>query len=293
MSFRRTNILLSKILLASLATPLAFGQAGSPIPLPASQTPNSPAPLAFEVVSIRQNKGETAQHVGPTANGFRMTHMSLSTLVLMAYVPQTGDAAYYNNKQTQGFPEWALKDRYDVEARVAEADLAKWRKPSSQPAMMRAMLQSFLAERCKLEVHRDSKIMPVYSLVVGKSGPKFKETDPEATHPGQANPYGGTIVPEIQVLHFYAISMNAFAPFLSGGAGRPVQDRTGLTGRYDFTFQKPPAIRPPDPQTSGTVPADPGPSLFAIVEELGLKLEPTTGTVETLIVDRLERPSEN
>jgi len=135
--------------------------------------------------------------------------------------------------------------------------------------------------------------MPVYSLVVGKSGPKFKETDPEATHPGQANPWGGTIVPEIQVLHFYGASMNTFAPFLSGGAGRPVQDRTGLTGRYDFTFQKPPVIRPPDPQTAGAVPVDPGPSLFAIVEELGLKLEPATGQVETLIVDHLERPSEN
>jgi bla regulator protein blaR1 len=250
-------------------------------------------PMAFEVVSIRQHKGDdVAPGHGPTANGYRMTNLTLIVPILTAYVPQTGGAALYLNNQVKGLPDW-MRDRYDIEAKVSEADLAEWQKPSSQKVMLPAMLQAMLSDRLKLEVHRDIKEVPVYSLVVGKSGPKFKEANPAEAHQGMTLPNGGgTVVPEDggHALHFYAVSMTSLAPLLSNWAGRPVQDKTGLTGKYDLQMASPAMpVASPD----GSAAADPEGSVVTSMEDLGLKLVPGKGQVETLVIDRVERPSEN
>jgi bla regulator protein blaR1 len=93
--------------------------------------------------------------------------------------------------------------------------------------------------------------------------------------------------------HYYGMSMPMLATSVSNEAGRPVQDKTGLTGRYDMTMQRPVRACAPHcgPQDS-TVSAD-DPLIFSMVERLGLKLEPGKGQVETLVVDHIERPSEN
>ncbi|MGA8708577.1 MAG: TIGR03435 family protein, partial [Steroidobacteraceae bacterium] len=106
----------------------------------------------------------------------------------------------------------------------------EWQKPESQKAMLQAMLQAMFVDRCKIAVHREVKEIAVHSLVVAKGGPKFKETDPTVNHPGGAKlPWGGVLVPSAAGLSFYGASMASFASFLSN-AGRPVQDKTGLTG---------------------------------------------------------------
>jgi bla regulator protein blaR1 len=254
-------------------------------------------PLAFEVVSIRQNKSGGAQQVGPTPDGYHMTNSPLAVPVLTANIPLAG-TAFFTNDQTQGLPEWALRDPYDIDAKVSQGDLTEWQKPESQASMLRAMLQAFLLDRCKLVVHRDTKEISVYALVVGKNGPKFKEAKPGDTHPaGITLPGGGgVLVPENggESIHFYAAPMVSLAPLLSNMAGRPVQDRTGLTGKYDFALQRPaPNVPPPGGSQDGIAASDPGPSIFSVVEDLGLKLEPAKGSVETLVIDHMERPSEN
>ncbi len=146
----------------------------------------------FEVVSIRPSPpGQGQQQIGPTPDGYRMRNMFLMFPILTAYVPLAGGAALDGG--SEGFPDWVNNDPYDIDAKVAEADLAEWQKPASQAAMLRAMLQSMLADRLKLVVHRGMKETAVYSLIVGKNGPKFKETDPNDPHPGGFTLPGGAI----------------------------------------------------------------------------------------------------
>jgi uncharacterized protein (TIGR03435 family) len=246
--------------------------------------------LAFDVVSIRQNMSRGVHDdFGPTADGYRMINKPLFLLIMTAYVPQSGGAALFAPNNVLGLPDWAMGDNYDVEARVREQDQADWQKPALQPAMLRAMLQSMLADRFKLAVHREMKEVPIYALVLGKNGPKFKETPPDEPHPGaMALPGGGGyMIPGDggQNVHFYDATIATFASLLSTLAGRPVQDRTGLTGRYDLSFQK------PVPASADV--SDPGPTIFSVMDELGLKLEPAKGQTETLVVDHVERPSGN
>jgi uncharacterized protein (TIGR03435 family) len=256
--------------------------------------------MAFDVVSIRQNVSEQRQmgppQFGPTPDGYRMTNAPLMLPILTAYVPQTGGVAFFTNDRITGLPDWLKMDRYDIDAKVSEEDLAEWQKPASQPAMLKAMLQALLVDRCKLVVHRESKEAPVYFLVVGKNGPKFKETKPDEPHPGGITlPFGGVIVPSQDGMKLFAAPMASVATLMSsmGNAGRPVQDKTGLTGKYDIVVHRPDMGPPQASQQGGMSAPDPGYFIFSVVEELGLKLESGKSSVETLVIDHIEKPSEN
>jgi uncharacterized protein (TIGR03435 family) len=250
-------------------------------------------PLAFELVSIRQNvSGGRTMSFGATPDGFQMTDMPLSRLILTAYVPRSDGALFWDPK---GFPAWLNNDRFDIEARVSNADLPQWQKSGSQPAMLRAMLQQLLADRCHLIVHRELEDVPVYYLVVGKGGPKFKESKTDEPFPPVQElrfPGGGVFVPEGETMHFYMAPMTLLASMLTNRnlGDRPVLDRTGLIGRYDFVV--------PWGRWTGGLGAedetfDPGPTLFSAVKALGLKLVPAKGQMENLVLDHIERPSAN
>jgi bla regulator protein BlaR1 len=285
--------------LASLAVPVVLGAAH------VSQNESEDASavhksLKFAVVSIRRNKTGGQQRFGEaTPGGYRMENMFLAAPILTAYVPQTGGAALYADDQVVGLPAWLYSDNdhYDIFAKVDDADLADWQNPAKQPAMLRSMLQSMLAERLKLVVHRSTKEGPVYSLVVGKKGPKFRETNLSEPHPG-AYPFpgGGMLSMEQKdgqiTVNYFGITIGQLTASLLGQAGRPIQDGTGLTGKYDLTIQKPipAAVAPGAPLQEAS---DLEPSAFSIAEQLGLKLEPAKGRVETLVIDHVERPSEN
>lgn len=285
---------LAAITWMAVAVSIAIGQ--TPVESKARRPEDVPAgrKLAFDVVSIRQNlSGGIHDDFGPTPDGYRMTNKPLLLAIITAYVPQSGDGALFTNNVV-GLPDWAQRDNFDIDAKVSEADLAEWRTPTTQKVMLRAMLQAMLADRFKLAVHREMKEVSVYSLVLAKNGPKFKDTDPADPHPGGLRlPGGAVMVPENagHSIHFYGASMATLASLLSSSAARPVQDETGLTGKYDFVIQKPDSEGAPAPVPQEA--ADPGPTVFSVVEALGLKLEPAKGSVETLVVDHVERPSEN
>ena len=216
----------------------------------------------------------------------------------MAYVPETGGAAFYSVDQFIGMPAWLTgdEDRYDVDAKVDEADLADWQNPAKQPAILRSMLQAMLEDRLKLVVHRSTREAPVYLLVVGKNGPKFKETNPDELHPGaRPMPGGGTLSREEKddqmTVHYFGISISQLANCVLGDAGRTVEDKTGLAGRYDVTIQRP-ALQP-SAQQGGISAPDLGPSPASIASQLGLRLVPAKGQVETLVIDHVERPPPN
>jgi uncharacterized protein (TIGR03435 family) len=256
-------------------------------------------PLAFDVVSVRRNLsggqgGPRTERFGPTPDGYRITNMPLMFAIIAAYVPQSGGGALFTNN-ILGMPEWARSENYDIDARVSEANLAEWQRPASQKMMLPAMLQALLADRFKLVAHREMKETPVFELVVGKGGPKFKESTPDEPHPNtMAIPGdGGYMSPGDGggKVRFFDATMTTFASIMSNLAGRPVQDKTGLTGRYDLSFQKPTPMG--SPSAGQQEASDPGPTIFSAMEELGLKLEPAKGSTETLVVDHVERPSEN
>ncbi len=254
----------------------------------------APKAIAFEVISIRQNvSGVHEQTMGATADGYRMTNLPLILPLLTAFPPQAG--GMFTPDRLQGLPDWVAKEHYDFEAKIAANDRADWQNPARQKEMLPILLQEALAERCKLAAHRETKQSSVYFLVLGKSGPKFAETNPEAAVPtGVSLPGAGgaVLVRSNDTLNLYGTSLSFFVTMLTGLAGdQPIVDKTGLTGRYNITVK---SIISHKGQAPGTTEAsDPRDSIFAAMEALGLKLEPGKAQVETLVIDRMQRPSAN
>ena len=167
------------------------------------------------------------------------------------------------------------------------------------------MLQALLVERLKLAAHKEERPRSGYALVVDKGGPKFKEDDPKTSFMGKA-PQGSTRFGFAgHGLIKGAMTMAALAGNLSRRGYGPVQDLTGLTGKYDIdlSWTTDPAFEPRGSDATGSaatppsagVPAEPEANLFAALREsLGLKLERRNVSVETVVIDHIERvPTEN
>jgi len=157
------------------------------------------------------------------------------------------------------------------------------------------MMQALLADRFHLTLHRGSKEIPVYELRIAKGGIKMQDaaTDP---NPPLKKGEDGKPVTTMRWLEKTSIwqgeSMKSLADLLSipaASVGRPVQDKTGLTGTYDFTFDW--SIYSAKAAASDS-PGD-VPSISTALGELGLKLQPSTASYETLMVDHVEMPTEN
>jgi uncharacterized protein (TIGR03435 family) len=288
--------MIGKTLVAGLLScGLSMGQAPAPKEAPAKQ-------LAFDVVSIRQNTSGLSRagmpNFDPTADGYRAANSPMILLIITAYLPTTG-ATSFSPAQISGLPDWATQDNFAIDAKVAAEDLPEWQKPDKQPAMLRAMMQALLEDRCKIVVHREVKEVPVYSLVVGKNGPKFKPTNPDETHEGMKLPFGGILSPNENGMTLYAAPMTSLAAIMSDlgrmGTGRPIQDKTGLTGLYDIVLTRGGGIdverRSPQDASAASDPS--GNFAAAMAESLGLKLESTKAPAETLVIDHMEKPSEN
>ena len=161
-----------------------------------------------------------------------------------------------------------------------------------QRKQIQQRIQALLADRFHLVIHRDAKEAPVYALVVAKNGHKLKES---ALDEGLSGGRGAVTAG--------GVSMTLLAGFLGGRLGRPVLERTGLTGKYDFKLEWTPESNelsgkggPEGPGEKGEPGgADPlGPSLStALQEQLGLKLESQKAPVDTIVIDRVEKPSAN
>lgn len=257
--------------------------------------------LAFEVVSIRRHAAATgpAQRPTTTPEGYRSIGLPLFAIFQMAYAPQSG---VLRGDLIAGVPDWVRVETYDVVAKVDEADLADWQEPEMTQTMLHAMLQAMLAERCKVVVHYESKEVPVYNLVVAKGGPKFKQAETaDADELRQKLDGGGMIGTGVRVVpgpsgtQYYGISMAILTQtILPHMAGRPVVDKTGLTGDYDLKLPdlKPPSMAsfPPPAVESQPLPAtgDDESIFTALPEALGLRLEPAKGQVDTLVIDHVE-----
>jgi uncharacterized protein (TIGR03435 family) len=259
-------------------------------------------PMVFDVASIRQNVDSigtcTPDQIQPTPRGLHMTNCPLLVAVGVAYVPTTGNPlGYLVEDRIMGMPNSLAQERYNIDARIADSDAEAWRDPVQRKEMLHAMMQTLLAERCKLVVHREMRDKPIYALVVGKKGPKLKVSEPDAVEAVRAKHPEATAIPNGSGFFFrgqgridmYGVTTGTLALLLSGPAGRPVVDKTGLTGNYDIHLEM---AQPGQPAADGS--DDSAASVFSAVQtQLGLKLEPQKDQVESLVIDHIERPSPN
>jgi uncharacterized protein (TIGR03435 family) len=241
----------------------------------------SAASLAFDVVSIKQN------HSGP-GPAMIISPIDSDRIIVANASPHEIVGEAYGirlHDLITGMPSWADSDAYDIEAKVAAADLPAFHK--LLPGQRNPMLQPLLADRFHLKVHFETRTLPAYALLVSKGGPKLKEIEPGILSNGLKDP-GGIDMNRTQ-LTATGSSMQGLAHVLQMQLGRPVVDRTGLTGNYDFALKFAPV------QSSATSDdASAAPSLFtAVQEQLGLKLESVKTPVQVLVVEHIERPTEN
>jgi uncharacterized protein (TIGR03435 family) len=280
--------------------------------LEAQNPPPAPsASLVFEVASVKPNKsGEGFIRFGLQPGGrFTAQNVPARELVRFAYNVQPF--------QIEGGPSWLNSDRFDVTAK-AEGDFPPVGPGQSGP--VQEMMQNLLADRFKLKVHRETKEMPIYALVLARSDGRLgKQIEPSTVDcaaqrgrgagPGRGGPGGPPPAPpqpgeRPQCGMFMGIGnvgagdvgIQQLAQLLSQRVQRIVVDKTGLTGRYSFNIEftpdqmPPPGAAPPGVQLPAINPD--GPSIFtALQEQLGLKLESTRGPVETLVIDSIEQPT--
>jgi uncharacterized protein (TIGR03435 family) len=202
----------------AVATPV-FGQvAAAAVNLP-----------AYDVVAIRPNKsGSGAINFGGGADRYSATNIPINLLIQYAYDLKTTDLV-------SGLPGWADSARFDVDAKMDEEDFAALNKLplEERMAQRQSMMRSLLADRFQLKVHRVSKELPIYALVVAKSGFKLKDADPNHTdgaHAGMRMSLNGQLTAQ-------AIPISTLAANLSVRVDRIVVDKTGLTGKYDIVLQ--------------------------------------------------------
>jgi bla regulator protein blaR1 len=296
------KLLLAAIGIAAIGLPLAFGLLNTTPSRAQSQAPDSKAAAhVYEVASIKPNKsGNNMVRFMTKPDGFSATGATLHMLIENAY-----DVRYF---QITGAPSWFKSEKYDIEAKMDGSVAEEVRKLSDdqREAETRRMLQALLADRFQLKLHGDSRDLPVYALVIAKTGLKLHEATSGDTYPnGFKGPDGGGGAGMMFMegnggpVRGQGIAIANLVHLLSQQLGRTVLDKTGLTGRYDFTLQWTPdeSQGPPGgpPGIGNAPPPDSsGPSIFtAIQEQLGLKLESQKGPVEILVIDHAEKPSAN
>jgi len=231
---------------------------------------------AFEVTSVKLHRPGD-----PMGSRLDAAHLNSSGATLRDFVMT---AYHVPAWRLSGGPAWLSTDGWDIAATLPP------NMPTDRQELMREtslMLQALLADRFKLVVHRETKDQPVYELVVAKGGSKLKPSGNEKSSgekPSVRNGKGH--------LEFHHMPVSALLNYLyfqpgSGMVDRPVIDKTGLDGLYDFTLDWTPDSPQPDPAAIG-------PSIFtALEEQTGLKLEPRKVPFEIIVIDHAEKPTEN
>jgi bla regulator protein blaR1 len=277
------RVVLTLAAAAAFAVPV-FVAAIRPQAIAAQEKTSSGPALRYEVASIRPSKAtDNNSRLGPgPEGGLRANNVTLLQLISFAYD--------LRNFQINGGPSWVSNDRYDLIAKpenfTGPGDPRTMTDAQRRQHMdeNRERLRALLAERFQLTTRIEPKEQPVYFLTVAKGGPKMQlSTSNELA--------GSTMRTRMGSMEAQRMTTTGMLQSLSNILNRRVIDKTGLTGHYDFRLEwTPEAAASPD--APGDVPA--GASIFtAIQEQLGLRLESAKAPVDTLVVVKAERPSEN
>jgi uncharacterized protein (TIGR03435 family) len=241
----------------------------------------------FAVASIKANHSIGGATFGAGNGGGGGRNVTLKALMAFAYRVQ--------EFQISGGPGWIGSERFDVQSKAED--------PRASFDQLRLLLQSLVADRFQVKFHRETKVLPIYALVVAKGGAKVRlsedQQSPEVNGPAPpgSGPNRGAVRIGAGSLTGNAVTMSLFTRFLSQRLDRTILDRTKLAGRFDIQLQWTPGPGEMPYGPSGDLLAaaeSSGASVFvAIQEQLGLKLEPARGPVEVFVIDHAEGPSEN
>jgi uncharacterized protein (TIGR03435 family) len=301
-----------KLFLVSVATVVTVASAALVLPAEA-QTPSSQEKPSFEVVSVKPNKsGPVRGSFNPRADRFIETNVTVRQLIQDAYRRRA-----FDTRQIVGGPSWIDSDRFDLVAKIEDGagSLLALYVPDGKgsPGLAYRMVRTLLEDRFKLAVHTEVRTMPIYALVIarsdGKIGPKLLRSDVDCDQvlkeqadavlktgrlppplPGQGPPCSTGGPPG--KFRGNDVTMQMFADVLtasvnrggvSSSVNRVVVDRTGLAGNFNLSLEWTPDEMAQDFS---------GGSIFtALQEQLGLKLEPTRGPVDALVIDHVEQPT--
>jgi uncharacterized protein (TIGR03435 family) len=250
--------------------------------LPAQSAPK------FEVASVRLSTGcaNGGSRGGAGRESVSPDRLELKCRTVMGAIR----AAYGGDVAISGGPAWIDSERYDIDAKAETAQ---------DPGTLRGpMLQALLAERFKLQIHRETKEVPVYALTVGKGIPKLQPAQPgkciargAPRQPGLFSCGVFAPSPAKDGTYMYSTTLAYFCAQLSLVMDRQVIDKTGIEGMFDIFIETSPtpADEPGDHSLTGQLGSD----ILSAIQKMGLKLESAKGPKEFLVIDRVERPSEN
>jgi len=268
-----------------LLTPLVFGQ--------------------FEVASVKPCRESVAAPGGRKGDGglssparLHLTCQTLMSLIQRAYVNYAyGEFDPLGNTPISGGPKWIDSERYQIDARPG--------KPQTTATMNGPMLRALLEERFKLKIGREIKEIPVYALTVARGGARLKafsegscvvfdEDHPPASEPGKRFPrLCGMSQLTGNGFDAFGVTMARFCRILSDTMDRTVIDRTGIAGRFDIHLDLTAGELGHRAAGDAGDPAEAQGAMRAAVQKLGLGLEASRGRAETLVIERVERPSGN
>lgn len=241
----------------------------------------------FDVISIKRSRpGDSNFKIAFTPSGFHAENAPIVALLRLA-------CSMFNSLDDSftGLPDWTKVERYDIDAKVADDDLGAFQRLNKERIVM---LHRVFEESFNLRTHQEAREQKVFFLTVAKGGPKLSSAK---TQDGTANPVTDKKAKKSAPVRFTrghliatATTMEQMQTLLGQLVGRPVVNRTGIVGKYDIDLTWSPEAPSPE---GVTVDAD-GLTIFtALQEQLGLKLESGKDAVPTLVIDHIERPSEN
>jgi uncharacterized protein (TIGR03435 family) len=280
-----------------------------------AQTP-AEAPLGYEVASVKANRsGSGRVGFGNPPGQFTATNVPLRFLIQQAY--------RFMEFQVVGGPSWMDSERFDITAKTPRGAADGTPGGGVSPEANAAMLRALLADRFKLVAHIDTREMPVYVVTVAKGdgtlGPNLRASTvdcaargrargaapPQMPQPGQPIECGMMMGfgPNGSTIRAGGSAFGELLRTITQNLGRKVIDKTGLTGNFDIELQfvgdrpgmagmpplPPTAAGPSDPSATSNLPS----LVTALREQAGLKLESERGPVEILVIDSVERPTED
>jgi uncharacterized protein (TIGR03435 family) len=283
------------LLASAFVLPVAFAQTSSTAAQTASAGDIYVPTLTFDVAAIRQSPDAASYMVGasfaPHSSAFHATNFGIVNLLTMAYGIRWDQVSGVTDRRTM----------FDIQAKADSASDEKLAKLSTAQEWMEKqhMLQVLLADRFKVKAHWETREGPTYNLVIAKNGSKLNEAKGEPPDPESLKRWGDRPMPPLyqqgdSQAGFdyigYQCSTDDLAKMLAVQFGHPVTDKTGLTAKYNFKMHYH-GTRLSDRSADDL---DPVPPLdTAIQDQLGLKLEPARGSSQLLVIDHIEKPSEN
>jgi len=305
------KVLLAGAGILAVAGPIAIGVTNPP-PIRAQSTPH----LAFEAASVKpvqiRDNGLVLAQFRP--GGRFVSREPVQDVIALAYnLPLLNHGKY----RLSGGPDWirSVDSSYDIEATPAQGAVPDGLASNIRNERLRSMLQTLLADRFKLAIHRETKELQVYALVVGKSGPKLEKAAIEEKDCPAADTLGLSMpVPNVHKdekptchainggrgrgIHGQAVSMADVVSLVETYTDRPLVDRSGIKGLYHIETQGwLPMELTSSPAAAGTnkdgVDVSDLPTIFNVFEKLGLKLDARKDKVDVYVIDHIEKPSEN